>query len=56
MFFDAQGNLVRIKEWTKGTGTLINSEDPTKTLSGSSPVVTVWDLSNDLHRPWHVPA
>jgi hypothetical protein len=25
-------------------------------LSGSSSVVTVWDLSNDLHRPWHVPA
>jgi hypothetical protein len=46
LWFDEQGDLVRIKEWTKGTGTLINSEDPTKTLTGSSPVVTVWDLRN----------
>jgi len=44
LYFDRQGDLVRIKEWTSGTGTLINSEDPAKTLSGSSPTVTVLNL------------
>ena len=34
VFFDEQGNVVRVKEMTKGTGTLINSEDPSKTETG----------------------
>jgi hypothetical protein len=44
LFFDRQDELVRIKEWSSGTGTISNSEDPSKTLTGSSPVVTVWNL------------
>ena len=46
VFFDEQGNVVRVKEMRKGTGTLINSEDPSKTLTGSSPETVVWDLRN----------
>lgn len=46
VFFDEQGDVVRVKEMTKGTGTLINSEDPSKTLTGSSPLTVVWDLRN----------
>ncbi|MGH3339234.1 MAG: hypothetical protein ACRDPL_10435, partial [Propionibacteriaceae bacterium] len=46
VFFDEQGNVVRVKEMTKGTGTLINSEDPSKTETGSSPLTVVWDLRN----------
>jgi hypothetical protein len=44
VFFDQQGSVVRIWDWAKGTGTLINSEDPTKTESGSSPNIWVWDF------------
>jgi len=46
VFFDEQGHVVRVKEMRKGTGTLINSEDPSKTLTGSSPETVVWDLRN----------
>ena len=45
-FFDQQGNVVRITDWAKGYGTLINGEDPAKTKTGSSPNVFEWDLRN----------
>ena len=45
-FFDQQGEVVRITDWAKGYGTLINSEDPSKTETGSSPNVVEWDLRN----------
>ena len=45
-FIDQQGEVVRITDWAKGYGTLINSEDPSKTLTGSSPNVFEWDLRN----------
>jgi hypothetical protein len=44
VFFDQDGNVVRIWDWAKGYGTLINSEDPTKTETGSSPNVFEWDF------------
>jgi hypothetical protein len=44
VFFDQQGNVVRIWDWAKGEGTLINSEDPTKTETGESPNVWEWDF------------
>jgi hypothetical protein len=43
-FSDQQGNVVRISDWSKGSGMLINSQDPTKTETGSSPSVVEWDL------------
>ena len=45
-FFDQQGEVVRITDWAKGYGTLINSKDPSKTETGSSPNVVEWDLRN----------
>jgi hypothetical protein len=45
-FTDQQGNMVRIWDWSKGTGTLINSKDPSKTESGSSPSILEWDFRN----------
>jgi hypothetical protein len=44
VFFDQDGDVVRIWDWAKGYGTLINSEDPTKTETGSSPNVFEWDF------------
>jgi hypothetical protein len=44
VFFDKDGSVDRVWDWAKGSGTLINSEDPTKTLTGSSPNSIVWDL------------
>ena len=37
---------MRVTDWAKGYGTLINSEDPSKTETGSSPNVSEWDLRN----------
>jgi hypothetical protein len=45
-FVDQEGEVVRIWDWAKGTGTLINSEDPTKTETGSSPNIFELDLRN----------
>ncbi len=44
VFVDQDGNVVRIWDWAKGFGTLINSEDPTKSETGSSPNVWEWDF------------
>jgi hypothetical protein len=44
VFFDQQGNVVRIWDWAKGQGTLINSADPMKTETGESPNVWEWDF------------
>ena len=44
VFYDKDGNIVRIWDWAKGYGTLINSTDPTKTETGSSPNVFEWDF------------
>ena len=44
VFFDKDGSVDRVWGWAKGSGTLINSEDPTKTETGSSPNAFVWDL------------
>ena len=44
VFYDKEGNIVRIWDWAKGSGTLINSTDPTKTETGSSPNVFEWDF------------
>jgi hypothetical protein len=43
-FYDQQGGLSRVTDWAKGYGTLINSEDPSKTETGSSPNLYEWDL------------
>ena len=45
-FRDASGQIVRIADWAKGEGTIINSEDPTKRNTGSSPSIWEWDLKN----------
>jgi hypothetical protein len=34
---DSEGNVTRIKIHSRGTGTLVNQSDPTKTETGSSP-------------------
>ena len=44
VFTHKDGSVDRVWDWAKGSGTLINSEDPTKTLTGSSPRTVVWDL------------
>ena len=44
--FDQQGNVVRIWDWAKGAGKLINSEDPSKTETGSSPNIIEFDFRN----------
>ena len=44
VFTHADGSVDRVWDWAKGSGTLINSEDPTKTETGASPNVYVWDL------------
>ena len=45
-FRDSTGEIVRIADWAKGEGTIINSEDPTRRNTGSSPSVWEWDLEN----------
>jgi hypothetical protein len=45
-FRDASGQIVRIADWAIGEGTIINSADPTKRNTGSSPNLWEWDLTN----------
>lgn len=44
VFYDKDGSVDRLWDWAKGSGTLINSEDPSKTETGSSPRTFAWDL------------
>ena len=44
IFYDKDGSIDRVWDWAQGSGTLINSEDPSKTETGSSPNAFVWDL------------
>ena len=44
VFRDRDGSVDRVWDWAKGSGTLVNSLDPTKTETGSSPNAFVWDL------------
>ena len=44
VFFDRNADIVRISDWSMGSGTLINSEDPSKTETGMSPHMLILDL------------
>lgn len=44
VFYDKDGSVDRVWDWAQGSGTLINSADPSKTETGSSPNAFVWDL------------
>ena len=44
VFRERDGSVDRVLDWAKGSGTLINSNDPSKTETGSSPNAFVWDL------------
>ena len=43
-FYDNAGNLIKVTVHSHGTGTLYNTNYPSKTETGSSPTTLVWDL------------